>query len=122
MTDSFPTQLLDECCDAALVARLQAEGIDLAYIAETDPGLNDRRVLARASAEGRILLTEDKDFGDLADRRRQATSGVVLIWIAPHDRKLVADRMFKLLRDHGPRLAHSYAVVQADKFRFRRLG
>ena len=54
-------------------------GFDVASIAETNPGLPDTEVLGIASAEGRTLLTFDKDFGDLAFRHgRPASCGVIL--------------------------------------------
>jgi Domain of unknown function (DUF5615) len=46
-----------------VVARLRGEGHDVAYIPEASAGIGDDEVLARANAEGRVLLTEDKDFG-----------------------------------------------------------
>ncbi len=54
-------------------------GFDVASIAETNPGLPDTEVLGIASAEGRTLLTFDKDFGDLAFRQGlPASCGVIL--------------------------------------------
>lgn len=54
-------------------------GFDVASIAETNPGLPDTEVLGIASAEGRTLLTYDKDFGDLAFRQGlPASCGAIL--------------------------------------------
>ncbi|MBK7929720.1 MAG: DUF5615 family PIN-like protein [Bryobacterales bacterium] len=58
---------------------LRQSGFDVASIAETKPGLPDTEVLGIASAEGRTLLTFDKDFGDLAFRQGlPASCGVIL--------------------------------------------
>lgn len=58
---------------------LRQSGFDVASIAETNPGLPDTEVLSIASAEGRTLLTFDKDFGDLAFRQGlPASCGVIL--------------------------------------------
>jgi predicted nuclease of predicted toxin-antitoxin system len=58
---------------------LRQSGFGVASIAETNPGLPDIEVLALASAEGRTLLTFDKDFGDLAFRQGLlASCGVIL--------------------------------------------
>jgi predicted nuclease of predicted toxin-antitoxin system len=57
--------LLDECVDAALADQLRKLGHDVIYIAETAPQATDSDVLRRAVVEDRLLLTEDKDFGDL---------------------------------------------------------
>ena len=61
--------LIDECVDAALAARLRRAGHDVVYMAEIAPAASDAAVLARAQQDSRLLLTEDKDFGDLVFRR-----------------------------------------------------
>ena len=55
--------LADECCDAGLVASLRDFGHDIKYVIEQKAGSSDDEVLTIAYNEGRILLTEDKDFG-----------------------------------------------------------
>lgn len=54
--------LVDECVDAALVAHLREAGHDALYMAEMAPATSDADVMARAQRDGRLLLTEDKDF------------------------------------------------------------
>jgi predicted nuclease of predicted toxin-antitoxin system len=75
--------LVDECLDASLVAHLRSTGHDVDYMAEVAPAANDRDVMLRAQAEGRVLLTEDKDFGDLVFRQSQSIPGLVLLRIDP---------------------------------------
>jgi predicted nuclease of predicted toxin-antitoxin system len=71
--------LADESVEGEVVARLRSEGHDVAYVSETSAGIHDDEVLARANAENRVLLTEDKDFGDLAFFYGNRSSGVVLL-------------------------------------------
>jgi predicted nuclease of predicted toxin-antitoxin system len=61
------------------VARLRNEGHDVSCVPETSAGIRDDEVLARANAEDRVLLTEDKDFGDLAFFYGNRSSGIVLL-------------------------------------------
>jgi predicted nuclease of predicted toxin-antitoxin system len=56
--------LADESVEGEVVARLRGEGHDVAYIPEASAGIRDDEVLVRANTEGRVLLTEDKDFND----------------------------------------------------------
>ena len=69
--------------------RATRKGFDVAWITEEASGASDDEVLASCSAEGRVLLTFDKDFGELAFRRRlPATCGVILFRIRsqnPHE-------------------------------------
>lgn len=60
--------LADECCAARLVGALRDHGHDVLYAAETMQGKPDRSILRRAYDERRLLLTEDKDFGELVVR------------------------------------------------------
>jgi predicted nuclease of predicted toxin-antitoxin system len=62
--------LADECCDAFLVTGLRSDGHDVLYIKEIAPGSDDNVVLQMAAKQQRILLTEDKDFGELVVRLR----------------------------------------------------
>jgi len=71
--------LLDESADACLAPYLRGLGHDVARLAVDYPaGLPDPRVLAIAAAEGRVLLTNDRDFGELVFRLRQSHAGVIL--------------------------------------------
>ena len=57
--------LADESCDFAAVRALRTEGFDVLSVAEALAGADDVDVIALALRERRILLTEDKDFGQL---------------------------------------------------------
>ena len=71
--------LADESVEGEIVALLRSEGHDVAYVPETSASIRDDEVLARANVEGRVLLTEDKDFGDLAFFYGSRSSGIVLL-------------------------------------------
>jgi predicted nuclease of predicted toxin-antitoxin system len=60
--------LADECCDALVVAGLRQYGHDVLFVPEVARGAHDETVLSRAAADARIVLTEDKDFGELVVR------------------------------------------------------
>lgn len=113
--------LADECCDAGMVAALRAVGHDVRYVAETDRGADDQTVMALAAKENRIVLTEDKDFGELAVRRQWPTAGLIMIRMDPVQRERKALRVRALIERFGDRLAGHYAVVEDDRFRLRPL-
>src|SRR6516165_3389021 len=75
--------LADECVDAALVSQLRDAGQDILYVAEVASGATDAEVLRRARNDSRLLLTEDKDFGELLFRLKLAVSGLVLLRLRP---------------------------------------
>ena len=71
--------LADESVEGEVMRLLRARGHDVAYVPEVSSGIRDDEVLALANAQGRVLLTEDTDFGELAFRLGSRSEGVVLL-------------------------------------------
>jgi predicted nuclease of predicted toxin-antitoxin system len=64
--------------DAVRAAR--AAGMDITWMSEIAPGSDDEAVLALALAEQRVLVTFDKDFGEMVFRRgRDGSCGIILL-------------------------------------------
>jgi predicted nuclease of predicted toxin-antitoxin system len=113
--------LLDECCDTQLVAALRAAGHDVHHVLETDRGADDEAVLALSRAQDRILVTEDKDFGELAIRYRRSVPGLILLRFAPDRRHRKASALLALLASHGEQLPGRFVVVEESGVRLRPL-
>ena len=113
--------LADECCDAGLVNALRDDGHDVLYAVESLRGATDDELLIRAFSEGRILLTEDKDFGELVYRLRQPAYGIVLLRFEVADQALKIPRTRYLLVQEAERLSGSFIVLEVDKVRVRPL-
>ncbi|HAR99145.1 MAG TPA: hypothetical protein DCS11_09710 [Syntrophus sp. (in: bacteria)] len=71
--------------------------------------------------EGRILLTEDKDFGELVYRLKKPSRGMILIRIDVQERHRKWPRAEALIAKYGDRLPGHFVVVDLNKFRFRPL-
>lgn len=67
--------LADENVDLPIIARLRELGYNVQSVAEGWPSLNDTQVLQWALERQAVLLTEDKDFGELVFRQRRMNSG-----------------------------------------------
>jgi predicted nuclease of predicted toxin-antitoxin system len=65
--------LADEGVDKPIVDLLRSSGFDVHYILETYQGAEDETVLQIAHEETRILITQDKDFGELVYRLQKST-------------------------------------------------
>ena len=111
----------DECCDALLVAGLRSEGHDVWYAMESARGADDQTILSQAVADDRILLTEDKDFGELVVRLGLPAYGIVLLRMNPADSDAKLVRLRAVLQQHASRLRGSIVVVDGSKTRFRPL-
>jgi predicted nuclease of predicted toxin-antitoxin system len=96
--------LADECCDAALVAALRVDSHDVLFVVESTPGSTDDEVLRQAYAEGRILLTEDKDFGELVYRLKRPARGIILLRFDVVDRALKLPRLLSMLENQPNQL------------------
>jgi len=103
------------------VARLRQDGHDVLWIRETAPGSPDDAVLARAHAENRLLITFDKDFGELVFRRGANTAhGVVLFRIPQPSASAVATRVAAILASRDDWPGH-FSVVEEFSIRMRPL-
>lgn len=113
--------LADECVDAQLVVQLRLARHDVIYMAEVAPQEGDARVLARANQDQRLLLTDDKDFGDLVFRQVRPVPGIVLLRIDPKRRLLKSQRLSAAIEKFGEELFGRYTVIEEGRFRSRLL-
>jgi predicted nuclease of predicted toxin-antitoxin system len=103
------------------VQGLQRAGHDVSYVARDRAGLTDVAVLAQAAADDRILITEDKDFGELAIRFSEAAPGIILVRMEEASSQEKVARLTAVLQLASHRLRGNIVVVGADRIRFRRL-
>jgi len=103
------------------VLRLRQEGHDVLWIRETAPGSPDTAVLARALAEDRLLLTFDKDFGELVFRRgAEAVRGIILFRISQPSAAAIAECVATVLASRADWNGH-FSVVDDAAIRMRKL-
>ena len=69
----------DENLEQEVIEVLRRHGHDVATLAPGRTGADDPEVLAVATSENRIFVTNDKDFAELAFLQRQLTAGIVLV-------------------------------------------
>ncbi len=112
--------LIDESADARVADRLQELGHDVALVARDHrPGLPDPEVLALAHAEGRILITDDRDFGALVVSERRVHAGVIYFRLTSTLLRLRLDRLDYVLTHH-PHQLDQFLVVTDHSVRVRR--
>lgn len=114
--------LADESIDKQIVDRLRQQGHSIWYVAEMEPGISDDHVLRLANREQTLLLTADKDFGELIFRQRQLTAGVILIRLAGlpplHETSIVS----AAIEQHATELIAAFSVITGGTIRIRRQG
>ncbi len=112
--------LADESVDRPIVERLRQDGHDTTYVAELAPSISDDEVLQEANARSTLLLTEDKDFGELVYRLGRVHAGIVLIRLAGLPAAAKADTVAKVLQDHAAELPGAFAVISPGAVRIRK--
>jgi predicted nuclease of predicted toxin-antitoxin system len=113
--------LADENIATPLVRTLREAGIDVIYVAEFASGITDDEVLERARKEDRLLLTEDKDFGELVFRMKRELAGVIMLRLPCAPGSSHWGRLQTVLNRHGNKLKGHYTVIEKNRVRFRPL-
>lgn len=112
--------MADENVDKEIVDRLRADGHDVLFIAEDAPGIDDQAVLDRSRQTDGVLLTADKDFGDLVFRQRLLHSGVLLVRLAGVRPDMKSGLVAATFARHGKELRSGFAVLSKRSLRFRK--
>jgi predicted nuclease of predicted toxin-antitoxin system len=112
--------LADESIDGPIVERLRQDGHDTTYVAELAPSISDDDVLREANSRSALLLTEDKDFGELVYRLGRVHAGIVLVRLAGLPAAAKADTVAKVLQDHAAELPGAFTVIAPGAVRIRR--
>lgn len=109
--------LANENMPGDAVEAIRALGHDVAWVRTDAPGSNDEVVLARAQLEDRVLLTFDKDFGELAFRSRlPASSGIILFRIPTSDSLQTVAIILAAIASRSD-WSGNFSVVEADRIR-----
>lgn len=114
--------LLDVCVSSRSLAEfLSAEGHDVISAITLGPEAPDETLLRIALEQHRVLVTNDKDFGELAFVRRHAHGVIVRLIELGVDQQVAA--LAELLRDHAQELqGATFVTVGRGRVRFRRPG
>jgi predicted nuclease of predicted toxin-antitoxin system len=112
--------LADESVDRPIVERLRLDGHDVLYVAEFETGISDTEVLQRANDLSALLVTLDKDFGELVFQQTLRTSfGVVLIRLSGLTVERKAEIVSDAFRRHEADFLRSFSVITSGRVRIQ---
>ena len=114
--------LADENLDRSVIERLRQHGHEVLAVAEMEPGIEDSVVLSRANERNALVVTEDKDFGELVFRQRLVHAGVILVRLAGLPVTTKGELLCGALKDYGAQMAHAFTVLSPGAVRIRRGG
>lgn len=111
--------LANENMPGAAVRALAAAGHDVVWVRMAAPGSADEEVLAWAEREGRVLLTFDQDFGELAWRKGlPASCGIVLFRVPMPSAAEVGAMLAGRISERSDWVGH-FSVIQPGRVRMR---
>jgi len=109
----------DENVDAPIVAALRVAGHNVVYVRDLAPGIDDARVLEMANSHDALLLTSDKDFGELVFRQGLIHAGVILYRLAGLAGERKAAVLLSVVQTHGEALRGAFTLVSPTQIRIR---
>lgn len=110
----------DENIDKHIVERLRKDGHVVLYVLEMEPSISDDEVIRRANQETALLLTADKDFGELVFWQGRFVYGVVLIRLAGLSPQYKAEVVAIAIREHADELVQNFTVITPGAVRIRK--
>lgn len=110
--------LVDECTGPRVAAWLREQGHEVFSVYDESPGLADFEVLEKAAEEGWILVTNDRDFGELVFRERRRHHGVILLRLQDERSSNKIATLARLLEGFAPELPGKFVVVSETAVRF----
>lgn len=111
--------LADEGVERQIVDRLRLDGHLVLYVAEMEPSIGDEVVLQRANEHAALLVTEDKDFGELVFRQRLVHLGVVLIRLGGLSAGTKAALVSQVFVAHEAEMSSVFTVISPGMVRIR---
>lgn len=109
--------LADESCDYSVVRALVRRGHEVLAVADLSPRADDESVIGLALREKCILLTEDKDFGQLVHASGVQSVGVILLRFPPGARSTIGEVVADLVGRRHEELIGRFVVVQPGRVR-----
>src|ERR1041384_4156787 len=107
--------LVDECTGPAVVEWLRGEGHNVFSVFAEAQGSMDEDVLSRARAENRILITNDKDFGEMIFRERREHNGVIFLRLSDERSANKIRVLQHLLENYSAKLSDQFVTVTETK-------
>ena len=110
--------LADEHFPIVSIELLRNAGHDVASVIKETPGDKDRNILKRAHEENRIVLTFDKDYGELIYRHKAfIPAGLIYFRFNPATPEEPADILLSIIEKHEVLILDRFTVVERDRIR-----
>jgi predicted nuclease of predicted toxin-antitoxin system len=113
--------LADESCDFGVVRALRNAGYEVTAVAEILPRANDKKVIKLALERKSVLITEDKDFGQLVYAHGYGSVSVLFLRYPASARKGLLKDIVNFVQQQKEKLIGNFAVLQPGHVRIGRI-
>ncbi len=111
--------LADENVEQQIVAHLRKAGHDVYSVLEMEPSIDDDVVLARTNEFNAVLITGDKDFGEMVYRQGLVHAGVILVRLAGVHPQTKGRIVSAVVGEREAELFNSFTVISPGLVRIR---
>lgn len=113
--------LADENIDSHIVSMLRSNNIEVCHISEDFRGVSDQEVIELSKSPQRVILTEDKDFGEWVYAHKETSISVILLRYHAHEVKKIQSMLLSLLKEKRTALFGKFTTITTQKIRIRSL-
>lgn len=113
--------LIDECVGPFVARWLTSQGYDAVSIYDICPGISDQDVLCQATQQQRILITSDKDFGEMVFRNQMSHCGIILLRLSDERPNNKIAILKGILEKYATELENNFAVITDNSVRITKL-
>jgi predicted nuclease of predicted toxin-antitoxin system len=107
------TLLVDECVHASLVSVCLQAGCEIIHVSNVARGIAGEEVIRISNENGWIVLTEDKDYGELVFKERKKPAGVVYLRYSPKELENISIKLYNLLASSQLKFQGNFITVTA---------
>lgn len=111
--------LADENIEAEIVDFLRNNKYEVGYVLEMSPGIVDKEIISQANKNNSILITSDKDFGELVFRQHLVHNGVILLRLHGMPTEKKAEMVLNFIKDYSNKIQNSFSVITKSNIRIR---
>ncbi len=113
--------LADVNVEKGIVDYLLRKGYDVKWIPDYNCEIDDEGLLALANNEKRVLITNDKDFGELTFLQKQHSVGIILLRVKGQKVKDKVELIEKLIMNYNEKILNHFIVMTKTKLRIIRM-
>ncbi len=111
--------LADESVDYRIISFLRKHSFNVIAIIDNDASIPDTEVLEKANEQNALLITEDKDFGELVFRLKIAHKGILLLRFLNIEIDIQNKKVLEALKIHERQLSNNFSTLTDSKLRIR---